>query len=149
MSRVMAMALCLLVSVLLSGCVSFGPAAQQPSLDAADLLGTWVSSDGSSVTFAGAGSFAAAKINYGKYVIPTCGLISGSGIWQFVDSNGQTSTSSLDSANIVALFFRKVSSSSKCSGVMQLTSWDTGSTPGLCVQEDPDTPCDGYIFSKR
>jgi hypothetical protein len=29
-----------------------------------------------------------------------------------------------------------------------MSSWDTGSKPGLCVS-DPDTTCDGYVFTKR
>lgn len=33
-------------------------------------------------------------------------------------------------------------------GFIKLTTWNVGSTPGLCLQFDPDTPCDGYIFSK-
>jgi hypothetical protein len=108
-----------------------------------------MSSDGSSITFTGAGSFTAARIDYGKYVVPTCGLLSGAGTWQFVDPDGQTATSSAAGANMVALFFSKVSPLGRCGGALQLTSWDTGSAPGLCVQEDPDTPCSGYVFSKR
>lgn len=82
-------------------------------------------------------------------MIPTCGLLSGAGTWQFVDSDRQTATSSAAGANMVALFFSKVSPPGRCGGVLQLTSWDTGSAPGLCVQQDPDTPCSGYVFSKR
>jgi hypothetical protein len=34
-------------------------------------------------------------------------------------------------------------------GFIKLTTWNVGSVPGLCLQLDPDTPCDGYIFTKH
>jgi hypothetical protein len=33
--------------------------------------------------------------------------------------------------------------------MVDLTTWDSGSQQGLCVQMDPDDPCDGYVFTKQ
>lgn len=130
---------------LLSGCVTLG-SAQQPSLAPTDLAGTWVSADGSAISFTSGGTFTATKLNYGKYVIPGCGVLSGTGTWQLT---GSGSNAGAGENNIVTLFFKKVTPPGSCLGFLELTSWDTSSTPGLCVQQDPDTPCNGYIFSKR
>lgn len=141
--------MCLFSCLLPSACVNFGSVAQQPGLDAAELHGTWLSSDGSSITFTGVNSFAAARIDYGRYVSPSCGLVSGSGTWEFINSDGQSVTSTAADTNLIGLFFATVSPAGSCGPTLQLASWDAGSDPGLCLQIDPDTPCTGYVFDKR
>lgn len=131
-----------LAVVSLAGCVTFGSAARQPNLVVADLPGTWVSGDGASITFTGDGVFSAAKIDFYKVIpkaISACGVLSGTGTWQLSNP-----------ANLVDLRFTSLSPQGSCSGeFLEMTSWDTGSKPSLCVQIDPDTPCDGYVFTKR
>jgi hypothetical protein len=135
---------------LLTGCVSFGPAPQQPSVDLTALPGTWVSSgDGASITFTPT-NFTATNFNYGK-VMPTCGTLSGSGTWQLHDMYDDYPPPTAGSPNnLLDLRFRSVSSPGRCTGgFLEMTTWDTGGKQGLCVQVDPDNPCDGYVFTKR
>jgi hypothetical protein len=150
MPGVRAVLLAALASAALSGCVPLGPGAQQPSLDTASLLGTWVSSDGASITFSGADSFAATRFNYAN-VIPTCGVMSGTGTYQFIGPDGRSVASSGPGTTMIGLFLDDdASTTGQCtSAAFELTAWDVGSKAGLCVQVDPDTPCDGYIFTKQ
>jgi hypothetical protein len=84
--RAIALAACGLGAGLLTGCVTFGPSPQQPSVNLAALPGTWVSGDGASITFTSGDEFTARNFNYGK-AIPTCGTLSGSGTWQLVSNS--------------------------------------------------------------
>jgi hypothetical protein len=145
---------CGLAMGLLAGCVIFGPAAQQPSLIVTDLPGTWVSGDGASITFTSAGVVTATKFDFYKVIpkaISTCGVLSGTGTWQLHNPSSDYPPSPAGSpTNLVDLRFTSLSPPGSCSQeLIELTSWDTGSKPGLCVQTDPDTPCDGYVFTKR
>lgn len=147
-------AACGLLLGLLAGCVTFGPAAWQPSLAVTDLPGTWVSGDGASITFTDAGVFTATKFDFYKVIskaISTCGVLSGTGTWQLHDPSADYPPSPAGSpTNLVDLRFTSLSPQGSCSGeFIEMTSWDTGSKPGLCIQTDPDTPCDGYVFTKR
>jgi hypothetical protein len=138
-----------LAAGLLAGCISFGPGPQQPDLSATDLPGTWMSGDGASMTFAGDNTFTAIKFDYGK-AIPSCGVLSGSGTWQLHNpSDDYPPAPAGTPTNLVDVRFTSVSPLGSCLGFLEMTSWDTGSTPGLCVQMDPDIPCDGYVFTKR
>lgn len=144
-------AACSLATGLLAGCAS---AAQQPDLAATDLPGTWVSGDGASITFTGNGVVAATTFDFYKVIakaISACGVLSGTGTWRLHDPGTVNPTAPSDSpTNLVDLTFTSLSPPSSCTGMaIEMTSWDTGSKPGLCVQTDPDTPCDGYIFTKR
>ena len=142
-------AACGLAMGLLTGCVTFGPGPQQPILDVTDIPGTWVSGDGASITFTGAGVFTAAKFDFRK-AISACGVLSGTGTWQLHNPSDDYPPSPAGSpTNLVDLTFTSVSPPGSCSGgIIEMTSWYT-SKPGLCVQIDPDTPCDGYVFTKR
>ena len=67
-----------------------------------------------------------------------------------VDADGHGPVSNGDpNAVVVGLFFKEVSPAGGCLGGLQLSSWQTGSSPQLCVQEQPSTPCNGDLYSKR
>lgn len=137
---------------LLTGCVV--SIAQQPNLVATDLPGTWVSSDGASITFTGDGTVTATKFDFYKVIpkaISACGVLSGTGRWQLHDPSTDYPAAPAGSpTNLVDLTFTSLSPPSTCTDeAIEMTSWDTGSKPGLCVQVDPDTPCNGYVFTKH
>lgn len=142
-----------LATGLLTGCVSFGPSPQQPSVNLAALPGAWVSGDGASITFTSDGTFTATKFNYGKampMVIPTCRTLSGSGTWQLVTNSEEYPAPPAGSPeNLLSLWFSSVSPPGSCLGFLQLTTWDADGKQGLCLEMDPDDPCEGYVFTKR
>lgn len=124
------------------------PSGTQSVLGPANLAATWTSPDGGSITFARDHGFAATGLRLDKFWTPCAGAgtISVSGTWQFLDANGD---SGLDPAgSMVGLTFDGAAANPAigCTGGgIMLTTWNAG----LCLQFDPDTPCDGYIFSKR
>jgi hypothetical protein len=132
---------CALAVGSLSGCVTLGN-ADSPALFPPGLQGRWVSGDGASITFKTTGTFTATRVDFGKALPRSCGVVSGAGTWQ-LGSGAQ--------ANIVTLYFTRMPTSPDCTGAefLTMTSWDTGSARGLCVQLDPDTPCNEYIFTER
>jgi hypothetical protein len=137
----------LLAAGLASGCSAYANAnATRPTLYTQNLLGTWAGSGGSSITFTSASAFTATGIDLGA----GCGVVSGSGDWILIDADGKGPVSNGDPNAIeVGLFFKKVSPAGGCLGGLQLSSWQTGSSPQLCVQEQPSTPCNGDLYSKR
>jgi hypothetical protein len=140
---------CGLTTGLLTGCVSFGPDPQQPSVNLATLPGTWVSGDGASITFTGSNEFTATNFDYGK-AMPPCRTLSGSGTWQLVTNSDEYPAPPAGTPeNLLDLWFSSVSPPGSCLGSFQMTTWDTGSTQGLCLDMDPDDPCEGYVFTKR
>jgi hypothetical protein len=142
-------AACGLGAGLLAGCITLGPGPQQPDLSATDLPGTWVSGDGASITFAGDNTFTAIKFDFGK-MFPSCGEVSGSGTWQLHNPSDDFPPAPAGTpTNLVDVTFTTVSPPGSCLGILEMTSWDTGGAPGLCVQFDPDTRCNGYVFTKR
>ena len=146
-------AVCGLTMGFVAGCVTLGPGPQQPSLVAADLPGTWVSGDGASITFASDGVVSATKFDFYKVIpeaISACGVLSGTGRWQLENpSAGYPPAPAGSPTNLVDLTFTSLLPQGPCTmEIIAMTSWDTGSKPGLCVQMDPDTPCDGYVFTK-
>jgi hypothetical protein len=147
--RATALAACGLATGLLTGCVSFGPSPQQPAVNLAALPGTWVSGDGASITFTSDATFTATKFNDGE-AVPTCGTLSGSGTWQLVTNSDEYPAPPAGTPeNLLALWFTSVSPPGSCLSSIDLTTWDTGSEQGLCLEMDPDDPCEGYVFIKR
>jgi hypothetical protein len=129
-------------------------AASSPALTPAELTATWASPDGGSIAFAADHSFAASGLRLGKFWSPCAGAgkISVSGMWRFLNSQGDSGATGYSRGSLVDLSFASAAGNPTigCTGgFLKLTSWNVGSTPGLCLQFDPDTPCDGYIFSKR
>jgi hypothetical protein len=128
----------------------------QPVLRSADLAGTWVSSNGGSITFTPDHQFTAAKLDIGKYYggCAQAPSLSGSGTWQFLSPQGDSNSSDpagYAQGDLVMLDFESAADSpmSECpSNVFTLTSWNTGSKKGLCIQYDPDTPCGGPVFDR-
>jgi hypothetical protein len=139
-----------LTTGLLTGCMSFaGLGPQQPSVNLAKLPGTWVSGDGASITFTGGDDFTATNFNYGR-VMASCHTLSGSGTWQLVTNSEEYPAPPAGTPeNLLGLWFSSVSPPGSCLGWFQLTTWNTGSTLALCLEMDPDNPCEGYIFTKR
>ena len=129
-----------------------GPSGTQSVLGPAQLAATWTSPVGGSITFGRDHSFAASGLRLGRFWAPCAGAgtIAVSGTWQFLAANGD---SGLNPAGaMVGLAFAGTAGNAAlgCTGGgIKLTTWNAGSTPGLCLQFDPDTPCDGYIFSKQ
>lgn len=149
-SRVIAPVYAAAALVLLAACIQIG-VATQPVLSPADLVAQWVSPAGGSIAFASNYRFTATDLRLGKFwgFCAAAGNISGSGTWQFLSPEGDSGMYS--KGNLVALYFNNTAGnpSTGCiAGALELTSWNTGSTTGLCVQFDPDTPCDGYVFQK-
>lgn len=134
--------------IILVACVT--QVGAQPVLSSADLTAKWVSPDGGSITFAATHRFTATGLRIGKFWrgCARLGEISGSGNWQFLNSHGDSGVVGFTRGSLVSLTFE--GRSSACiAGQLTLTSWNVGSKRGLCVQFDPDTPCDGYVFDKR
>ena len=133
--RATALAACGLATGLLTGCVSFGPSPQQPSVNLGALPGTWVSG--------------AARRSPSR-ATATCRTLSGSGTWQLVTNSQEYPAPPAGTPeNLLDLWFTSVSPPASCLGWVQLTTWDTGSKQGLCLEMDPDDPCEGYVFTKR
>lgn len=146
--RATILAACGLATGLLTGCVTIGPAPQQPTVNLTALPGRWVSGDGASIIFTSHDTFTATNFNYGK-VIPTCRTLSGSGTWRRHPNSENFPTPPAGSPeNLLDMWFTSVSPTGSCKGFMEMTTWDAGKQ-GLCVQVDPDNPCDGYVFTKR
>ena len=109
--------------------------------------GTWVSGDGASITFTSHGAFTEKKFNYAHAELATCRAASGSGTWQ-ADLNSTDPPSKM-AANMIFLLFTSGPPGGNCAISVEMTTWDAGDAQGLCVQLDPDDPCDGYVFTKR
>jgi hypothetical protein len=147
--RAIALVAFALTTGLLTGCASSGGPPQQPSVNLAKLPGTWVSGDGASITFTAGDEFRATNFNY-RRVMGWCRTLSGSGTWQLVTNSDEYPVPPAGTPeNLLDLWFSSVSPPGSCLGVFTLTTWNTGSTLGLCLEMDPDDPCDGYIFTKR
>ena len=128
--------------------------ATQPVLSSADLIATWVSPAGGSITFANSNRFTAAGLRLDKFWggCAGSGKISVSGTWQFLSPQGDSATGSYANGSLVDLVFNDTAGnpSTGCTGGgITLTSWNTGSAAALCLQFDPDTPCDGYVFERH
>jgi hypothetical protein len=144
--RAMALAACGLATGLLTGCVSFSPVPQQPAVNLATVPGTWVSGDGASITFTSDGTFTATKFNFANAAMSMCPAATEGGTWQIHSNSEDYPEPPANSPeNLLDLSFM----GEACSGGVELTTWDTGGTQGLCVQLDPDDPCEGYVFTKR
>jgi len=149
----------LAIGVLAMGVLAFslrGGPVDVPNPAVTDLTGAWVSGDGASVTFTGSGAVTATRFDFSKVIpkaISACGVLSGTGTWQLHNPAGDDPPAPAGSpTNLVDLRFTSLSPPGSCSGEsVEMTSWDTGSKPGLCVQTSPDsTICDtGYVFTKR
>jgi hypothetical protein len=146
----MALAACWLATGLLTGCVSLGPSPQQPSVNLATLPGTWVSGDGSSITFTSDGTFTAMKFNYANAMMPTCLAPFGTGTWQLHPSSEDYPAPPAGSPDsTLDLSFTSGPPGGGCAGGVELTTWDTDGKQGLCVELALDDPCEGYVFTKR
>lgn len=153
-ARTAACAATLAALALLAGCAT--QSAAQPFLSTAGLVATWTSHSGGSVTFASDHRFTASDLQPGKFwgECARSSEFSVSGTWQFVNADGQSgpSMTGYQKGSLIYLAFDPGSGgpSAQCvAGGITLTSWNVGSAQGLCMQVDPDTPCDGYIFSKQ
>ena len=147
--QTMALAAYGLATGLLTGCVTVGPTPQHPPVNLATVPGTWVSGDGASITFTSSDTFTASNFNYSN-VIPTCRTLSGSGTWRrHTSSEDYPTPPAGGTENLLDMWFTSVSPPGGCRGFMEMTTWDAGGKQGLCVQVDPDNPCDGYVFTKR
>jgi hypothetical protein len=132
------------------------PSGTQSVLNPADLAATWTSPGGGSITFARDHSFVATALRLDKFWNPCAGAgkISVSGTWQFLNSQGGSGPglTGYPQGSMVDLTFDGAAGNPSIgctAGFIKLTTWNVGSTPGLCLQFDPDTPCDGYLFSKH
>jgi hypothetical protein len=126
----------------------------QPVLSSTDLVATWMSPAGGSITFANSNRFTAAGLRLDMFWggCAGSGKTSVSGTWQFLSPQGDSGTGSYSKGNLVYLYFDDTAGDplAGCTGGgITLTSWNTGSATALCLQFDPDTPCDGYVFERH
>lgn len=139
---------------MLAACVT--RSGTQPVLTSTDLVAVWRSHDGGSIAFTSDHRFVATNLSLGKFWngCAGAGKISASGTWQFLSSQGDSSISftGYSRGKMVGLSFDGAAGNPSigCTGgAIKLTSWNVNSTPGLCLQMDPDTVCDGYVFNRR
>ncbi len=139
---------------LLVGCVTLS--GTQSVLSSADLVAVWRSPEGGSIAFSGDHRFVATGLRLNKFWNGCAGTgrISASGTWQFLNSQGDSSVGSTgySTGRLVDLSFDGAAGNPSigCTGgAIKLTSWNVHSKPGLCLQMDPDTACDGYVFNRR
>lgn len=133
-------------AMLLSSC---GRSDTQPVLTRADLAGEWSSSHDATMTFYSDHRLKVSGLNLSAYLGGrNCKDISGSGTWQFLNSQGDSGSSlgSYTSGNQIALNFASPISPA-CDA--SFTSWEVDPPVGLCLDLDPDSPCSGDIFTKR
>jgi hypothetical protein len=150
-SRVLAPMCAAAAIILLATCAQYGT---QPVLNSADLVATWVSPAGGSITFANSHRFTGAGLRLDKFWggCAGAGKISVSGTWQFLSPQGDSGAGLYSRGNLVGLYFdaKAGDPSTGCTGGgITLTTWNTGSATALCLQFDPDTPCDGYLFERH
>jgi hypothetical protein len=126
--RAVILAACGLAAGSRTGCLAFGLPPAQPTVDAAAIPGMWVSGDGASITFTSSGTFTEKKFNYAHAELTTCRAASGSGTWE-ADLNSTDPPSEMP-PNVVALFFTSGPPGGNCAIIVQMTTWDTGSTQG-------------------
>jgi hypothetical protein len=155
-ARIIAYGLCITCSVTpVIGCGQIGN--QSPLvLRSADLVTTWSSAEGGSVTFAKDHHFTAKGLRlrdlFANRCPPTATV---SGTWEFLGSDG-TSGPSLTSHKEGRLIDLSFDSSAdyaaySCTGGgITLTSWSPEPPLTLCIDVDPDTPRGtGYVFEKK
>ena len=151
--RVSAVVVCAMACVMLAaGC---GRRDARPVLKAAALAGTWKSPNGGEIIFSGGGQrFSATNLRLDEYKAGPgsnreCAHVSGSGTWQFIGPQGESGP--YLSGNLLNLSFNSVTNPAMlpCTTIVQFTSWEINPPLKLCFGLDPDSPCDGYIFTKE
>jgi len=96
-----------------------------------------VSGDGASITFASDGTFTATKFNFANAAMPMCPAPSEAGTWKIHNNSEDYPEPPANSPeNPLDLWF----TSETCWGGVELTTWDTGGTQGLCLELALDDP---------
>ena len=145
---------CAAAVTLLAACST--TAGAQPVMNPSDLVATWTSPDGGSMSFTGDHRFTVSGLRIGKFwnACASGTRLTASGTWQFLNSQGDSGSglNGLQKGSMVDLSFAGATGNPavNCTGgFLRFTSWDVGAARGLCLQLDPDTPCAGYIFNRR
>lgn len=124
-----------------------------PTITSSSLVGRWVSAHDGSLTFGAGQGFAAERLRNPFFGSAQC---SGTGTWQFTNSQGDTGTSPTEytTSDEIAVFYNPNGPTGGGSpgfgcGPFELITWYSGGTPGLCMDFDPDSPCTGEVYVKR
>jgi len=135
---VMAAGYAVAAMILLAACVQ--QSGTQPVLSSSDLVATWVSPVGGSISFASDHRFTTSGLRLGKYWggCAKTGRISAAGTWQFLSPQGDSGVNptGYSKGSLIDLSFDQTPGPSPIDcigGAMTLTSWNLGSARGLCV----------------
>jgi hypothetical protein len=147
-------AACAAAVTVLAACTT--QSGSQPVMGPADLVAVWTSPDGGSMSFTGDHRFTVTGLRIGQFwnACARGSRLSASGTWQFLNSQGDSGPglNGYQQGSMVDLSFTGATGAPAvgCTGgFLRFTSWNVGSAPGLCLQMDPDTPCDGYVFNRH
>jgi hypothetical protein len=143
---------------LMAGCQGGVQTPMQPDITVSQLVGTWISSEGSgAITFRADGSFTATRLDLNGLFGQTCRpAASASGTWEFLSPDGDSPTlTEYSSGYVISLAFAGLNSTSTqaCAlvwSLTELTTWQINGPLGLCVDMDPDSPCVGepWVWQK-
>jgi hypothetical protein len=144
---------------LAAGCGEGKQTSMQPELTTKQLAGTWVSPEGAgTITLYADHNFVATRLDLNGYLGASCQpTASASGTWQFLGSNGDPgpNMTTYSSGYVISLTvpgFTDYPQSSCVSvwGLLQFTSWQINGPLGLCLYQDPDSPCAGepWVWQK-
>jgi len=117
--------------------------SSEPTLSAADVVGTWSGSEGT-MTFLANRTFESHDLNLNAAFGSGCPRVSGTGTWQFEGDEGTGSNSrSYKRGHLIFVAFG--GSLTSCN--FQLTSWEVDPPVALCIFSDPDSPCSSPVFT--
>jgi hypothetical protein len=119
----------------------------QPILTQHQVIGTWTSQSGSSLTFEPAHELVVKHVDIGP-AVPGCGSASGAGTWQFLSLKGVSGSSptTYKQGNLIMVLMPSIPE--HCNG-WGITTWGTSSSVRLCVASDPDSPCTSETFARQ
>jgi hypothetical protein len=130
--------------ILLAGCG--GGASNQPVISGHDLAGMWTTGK-AWMSFSSDHAIVVHKVNV-EPGDPGCGVVSGTGTWQFLSSKG-VSAAAPDLYKRGSLIEVELTVAPEVCGSWGLTTWGSPSAVTLCVESDPDSPCISDTFRRR
>lgn len=133
--------------LLVLGACSNPEGTDQPILTQDQIVGTWISQTGSSLTFKPGHELVVRHVDISPSV-PGCGTASGGGTWQFLSLKGVSgpSPNTYKHGNLIMVLMPSIPE--KCNG-WGITTWGASSSVRLCVESDPDSPCISETFARQ
>jgi hypothetical protein len=137
-----------------------GSQTDQPVVTGQQLAGTWTSSVGGTIALRADHHFVATglRLTYYSGGSANCPRATMSGTWQFLTAQWQPAGAGATQGNVIELdpawSPAPVSIDPSCSGgpltfIPWVGGWFWDNTMQLCQASDPDSTCDGYVFTKR